>query len=87
MLDAVRGAGFVDAVERKVKVPLHGRPGDPQLRQMGYLGHAALDQSLDGFGLYLFTEVLVWSREETAALTAEMRKELRKASNCPWFEA
>lgn len=85
MRDAVQNAGFTDIVEKRIKIPLHGWPKDPHLRQMGFLAQAALDQSLDGYGLYLFTEVLGWSREETMVLTAKMRREMRKASNCPYF--
>lgn len=85
MRDAVQKAGFVDAVERRIKIPLHGWPKDPHLRRTGLLAQAALDQSLDGYGLYLFTEVLGWSWEDATVLTANMRREMRKASNCPYF--
>lgn len=85
MQDAVREAGFADVHEKRIKIPLHGWPKDPRLRKMGYLAQAALDQSLDGYGLYLFTEVLGWSREEAIVLTAKMRREMHKASNCPYF--
>lgn len=85
MKEAIERAGFVDVVEKRIKVPLHGWPKDPHLQQMGYLAQEALNQSLDGFGLYLFTDVLGWSREETIVLTAKMRNEMRKVSNYPYF--
>jgi hypothetical protein len=81
MRDLMEKAGFVDIVEKKVKVPLHGWPKNPKLRQAGFLGQAALDQSLDGFGLLILTQILGWSAEEAAILTAKMRAEIRKKSN------
>lgn len=78
-------AGFVDVAEKKVKAPLHRWPKDENLRRVGLLLQAAFDASLDGFGTFLFTQVLGLSREEVVVLTWEMRQESRKVSNLHWF--
>lgn len=85
MKEGMEKAGFIDIVERKVKVPLHGWPKDPQLKNAGFLGNLALDESLEGFGLYLLTAVLSWSKEEATVLIAQMRQEIKKKSNCAWY--
>lgn len=84
MRDRVREAGFVDVVEKKIKVPFHGWPKDASLKQIGYLAQAAMDQSLEGLALYMAVEVLGWSFEEATVLIATMRREMRKVSLCPW---
>ncbi|MBE3044560.1 class I SAM-dependent methyltransferase [Candidatus Bathyarchaeota archaeon] len=85
MRDYVEEAGFVDVVEKKIKVPAHGWAKDPHMKQMGYVLQAALDQGLDGFAMYICTQVLGWSREEAIVFVAEMRREVRKLSNCGWM--
>ncbi|CAI4214419.1 unnamed protein product [Parascedosporium putredinis] len=85
MLEYVKKAGFVDIVEKKIKVPLHGWPKDATLRDMGYLAQAALDQSMEGFVLFMLVQTLGWTHEETMVLIANMRREMRKKSYCPWF--
>ena len=84
MRDYVEKAGFVNIVEKKIKVPIHGWAKDPHLKKMGYLSLAALDQGLEGYALLICTEVLGWTREEAILLVAEMRREIRKLSNCTW---
>lgn len=78
-------AGFVDIVERKIKAPLHSWPKDMKLRDVGSVLQTAFDQSVDGFGMFLFTQVLGLLREEVVVLTSEMRSESRKRLNLHWF--
>ncbi|GKT95387.1 methyltransferase domain-containing protein [Colletotrichum tofieldiae] len=68
-------AGFVDVVEMKFKLPIHGWPKDPRLQQAGLLIQLALEESIEGFGTFLLTQVLGWSQPEVMILTAQMRKE------------
>lgn len=86
MRDNMEEAGFVDVVEKKVKLPMHGWPKDPKLQHAGMLIQVALDESLEGFVMFLLTQVLGWSQEEALVLTAQMRKEIRKKSNYGWCE-
>ncbi|KDN68531.1 putative UMTA [Colletotrichum sublineola] len=86
MRDNMEEAGFVDVVEKKFKLPIHGWPKDPQLQQAGLLIQLALEESLEGFGTFLLTQVLGWSQPEVMVLTAQMRKEIRKKANFGYCE-
>ncbi|KAM5376292.1 hypothetical protein ACJZ2D_005663 [Fusarium nematophilum] len=86
MRDNLVAAGFVDVVERKIKAPMHGWPRDPRLQQAGLLFQLALDESLEGFGLFVLTQVMGWEREDVAELVEEYRGEMRKRSNCGWCQ-
>ncbi|KFA55732.1 hypothetical protein S40293_08343 [Stachybotrys chartarum IBT 40293] len=83
--DSLEIAGFVDVSEYKFKAPLHSWPRDPKLKDAGALLQVAFDQSLEGFGTFMFTQILGLDPQEVTVLTAAMRKESRKRSNCPWF--
>jgi SAM-dependent methyltransferase len=85
MRDAMVAAGFVDVHEVQMKVPMGSWPRDPRLKQVGEFCLAAVDESLEGYGLFLFTKVLGWSAETVNVYMAEMRAEFRKRSNCPWI--
>lgn len=85
MKDYMERVGFVDVVEEKVKIPLHGWPDHPRLQQAGYLGQLALDQSLEGFGTFLLTQVHGWQLNQAIVFIAKMRRETRKKANCPWY--
>ncbi|KZL79640.1 methyltransferase domain-containing protein, partial [Colletotrichum incanum] len=86
MRDNMKEAGFVDVVEKKFKLPIHGWPKDPRLQQAGLLIQLALEESIEGFGTFLLTQVLGWSQPEVMVLTAQMRKEIRKKANYGYCE-
>ncbi|KAK7427207.1 hypothetical protein QQZ08_006320 [Neonectria magnoliae] len=86
MRDAMEAAGFVDIVEEKVKAPVHGWPKDPRLQQAGLLFQLALDESIEGFAVFLLTQILGWQRDEVLVLVAEFRSEMRKKSNFGWCQ-
>jgi trans-aconitate methyltransferase len=81
MKEYMEKAGFVDVHERKIKMPMHGWPKDPNLKNAGYLGQLALDQSMDGLSTFVLTQILGWSREQAFEFTESVRKESRKFSN------
>ncbi|KAK5658648.1 hypothetical protein OQA88_2043, partial [Cercophora sp. LCS_1] len=85
MKDLMEKVGFVDVHQKKIKMPFHGWPKDPVLKNAGFLGQLALDQSLDGLSTFLFTQIHGWSREEAVAFTEAFRKESRKISNTGWI--
>ncbi|KAK1722729.1 uncharacterized protein BDZ83DRAFT_414201 [Colletotrichum acutatum] len=61
-------------------------PSGPKPQEAGNLFQIAFDESLSGFGMYLYTQVLGLTREAVDALISEMRKESRKKSNCHSYE-
>ncbi|KAI2463452.1 S-adenosyl-L-methionine-dependent methyltransferase [Annulohypoxylon bovei var. microspora] len=85
MRDTMIAAGFVDVTEVKLKAPCHGWPRDHKLQQAGLLLYAMLDQSIEGFCLYLLTKMLGWSVEEVLVFVARFRNEMKKKSNCGWI--
>lgn len=78
MRDHMEAVGFTNIAEKKVKAPTHGWPEDPKLQHVGLLIQACLDESLEGFALFAFTQVLGWQKEEVQVLVAKMRKEMRR---------
>ncbi|TDZ39718.1 Secondary metabolism regulator LAE1 [Colletotrichum trifolii] len=86
MRDNMVAAGFVDVVEKKLKVPMHGWPRDPRLNHAGMLIQMAFDESLEGFAIFLMTQVLGWSSVEATVFAAHMRRESRNKANFAWCE-
>ncbi|KAH6898135.1 S-adenosyl-L-methionine-dependent methyltransferase [Thelonectria olida] len=86
MRDGLVAAGFVDVVEKKVKAPMHGWPKDPRLQRAGILFQMALDESIEGFGMMMLTQVLGWAKDEVTVLLAQFRREMRKKTNFAWVQ-
>ncbi|KAJ9134254.1 Methyltransferase domain-containing protein [Pleurostoma richardsiae] len=84
MKDLMEGAGFVDIVERKIKMPIGSWPKDPKLQQAGLLIKYALEQSLEGLPMFIGTQVMGWAPEEISVLVAKVRKEVKTKSNCSY---
>jgi hypothetical protein len=60
MKQQIIDAGFVDVVEKKWKVPIGGWTSDPKLKRVGQYTLLFLDQSLEGFALYMLKEIMGW---------------------------
>ncbi|KAF6825241.1 methyltransferase domain-containing protein [Colletotrichum plurivorum] len=82
----MQAAGFVEVTEKKIKVPIHGWPRDERLQHAGLLIQMAFDQSLEGFGTFIMTQILGWDQIESTILGAQMRREIRRMSNYAWVE-
>jgi len=70
-------AGFINLVERHFKWPLNAWAKDPYYKEIGAWSFANLDGGLEGLTLALFTRGMKWTKEETMAFCAEVRKHLR----------
>ncbi|KAI1072047.1 hypothetical protein LB507_004962 [Fusarium sp. FIESC RH6] len=77
-------AGFVDIKTWDFKAPVGAWPKDPKMQEIGRFGHAAMDQDLEGFVLYMASFVLGWSQEEVLVYCAQLRRELRNRSHHPY---
>ncbi|KAF4456067.1 hypothetical protein F53441_1788 [Fusarium austroafricanum] len=86
MRDNLKTAGFVDIVEKKIKVPIHGWAKDEDLRQAGFLIQKALEHSIDGYVSLVLMDFLGWYREEVEVLLGLFRKEMRDKTKCGWCE-
>lgn len=74
-----RDAGFpADRTFRKdYKVPIGPWPADRRLKEIGLFNLASCEQGLEGFGLFLGTEVLSYTYDEMQVIFTDMRKALK----------
>ncbi|KAL8330774.1 hypothetical protein RB593_001644 [Gaeumannomyces tritici] len=86
MQDHMHNAGFVDITEKKFRLPMSGWPLDPKLKEIGQFVQMFVDSGLEGFGLFLLTQVIGWRHEECQVLIAQMRQALRNKSLNPYYE-
>lgn len=82
----LEAAGYVDIVEQKFKVPIGAWSADPKLKEVGAYNLLFIDQSLEGFALYLLNVVLGWKVEDIHVFLEKMRKEIRDGRNTPYYE-
>jgi SAM-dependent methyltransferase len=80
LLKWMKGAGLTAIKEYPFKLPLGSWPKERKMKDVGNYNLVMTDQSLEGYALYLFTQVLGWSVEETHVYLAKARKELRNKS-------
>ncbi|KXX73128.1 Phosphoethanolamine N-methyltransferase 3 [Madurella mycetomatis] len=83
----MKEVGFQNIQERRLKLPLGGWPADPRLKEVGYYNLAATESGLEGFALYVLTQVHKWNLEQTQMYLAAVRKELRSRTNHAYYEA
>ncbi|KAL0936870.1 Trans-aconitate 2-methyltransferase 7 [Colletotrichum truncatum] len=74
---ALEAAGFVDIVEKILPIPIGAWPADPKLNEVGAYHLEFLDQSLEGFAVFLLKEIMGWEYAEILVFVAEVRKALR----------
>ncbi|KAK1462092.1 UMTA [Colletotrichum melonis] len=83
--NAMRDAGFVDVVEKSWPFPIGGWASDPKLKEVGAVNLEYIDQSLEGFGLFLLKNVMGWEDAEILVFISEMRKALRDLKLQPYY--
>ena len=77
-------AGFEHIVERNFHLPCGGWSSDPRLKEVGQYNLAFMDESLEGFALFLLKEVMGWEYIEIQLFVAKMRKACRDSSIRPY---
>ncbi|KAK1997744.1 methyltransferase [Colletotrichum falcatum] len=78
-------AGYVDVVEKRWKIPIGSWTADPRLKQLGHCALEFIDESLEGFGLFLLKEVMGFTYEEVVAMMNELRVAMRDHSNQTFY--
>ncbi|KAM6516817.1 hypothetical protein FSOLCH5_007759 [Fusarium solani] len=86
MRDLMDEAGFVDVTERKFRLPMSAWASDPKLKEIGSFVQMFVDGGLEGFGLYLLTQVMGWQYDKCQVFIAEMRQALRNKKLNPYYE-
>ncbi|KAK2029168.1 methyltransferase [Colletotrichum zoysiae] len=83
--NAMIQAGYVDVVERKWKIPVGGWSADPKLKHLGQCTLEFIDQSLEGFGLFLLKEVMGFTYEEVIVMASKVRAAMRDRKNQTYY--
>ncbi|KAJ2990484.1 hypothetical protein NUW58_g2927 [Xylaria curta] len=78
-------AGFVDVHSRTFKLPATPWPKEQKLQQLGAFCRLAMEQDLDGYAMYLFTNALGWSEQQVTVFLARVRREMRDMRVQPYF--
>ncbi|KAL1968401.1 hypothetical protein VTN77DRAFT_1930 [Rasamsonia byssochlamydoides] len=73
-------AGFEDVTEKVYVVPLGPWPKDPKLREIGKWQYIQAQDTIEAYGLRLYTQVLGWSPEEAQVHFALVKQQLRDRS-------
>ncbi|EGR45584.1 uncharacterized protein TRIREDRAFT_110877 [Trichoderma reesei QM6a] len=85
MRKLMQEAGFVDVVEKNYKVPSGRWSSDPTMKQIGAYNLAFLDESLEGFALFMLKEIMGWEYIEVQLFVAEMRKAINNPKIRPYY--
>jgi SAM-dependent methyltransferase len=85
MRDWMIEAGFAEVTEKKFRLPVNDWVAEGRLKMAGVMFHTALDRDMEGFSLFLLTQLLGWSRDEVLILVAKMRAALRRKQDCPYI--
>jgi len=77
----IKEAGFPGPVHASnYKLPVGGWPADKRWKEIGLYNQLSIEQGLEGYALYLGTNVLGWSYEEIQVLLAKVRRALKNKS-------
>lgn len=87
MIDYMEDAGFVNCVQKRVRIPTGSWASDPKLKEVGDLVYLFVRQSIEGFALYLLTQVMGWKYEECTVLIAKMMTAIKQYRRLhPYYE-
>jgi len=78
-------AGFTNVQVRHTKLPIGPWAADPVLKEIGMFSKARNDHSLEGYSLYICTNILGWKYDEVQVLVAKMRQAMNNRSIHGWF--
>lgn len=87
MQSHISDVGYVDVVAKTYKVPIGGWAADKKLKDVGMYTLLFLDQSLEGFALYMLKNIMGWEYAEIQVLVAQMRQGLKQWKKWqPYYE-
>ncbi|KAL7939885.1 S-adenosyl-L-methionine-dependent methyltransferase [Trichoderma chlorosporum] len=85
MRKLMQEAGFVDVIEKNYKVPSGRWSSDPTMKSIGAYNLAFLDESLEGFALFMLKEIMDWDYIEIQVFVSEMRKAINNPKIRPYY--
>ncbi|PHH61259.1 hypothetical protein CDD81_637 [Ophiocordyceps australis] len=85
MVSLMEQAGFANAVQQSIQVPVGGWSSDARLKQVGFYNLAFLEESLEGFALFMLKEIMRWEYAEVQMFVLEMRRAIRNTKLRPFY--
>ncbi|KAM0436822.1 hypothetical protein ACHAPT_002534 [Fusarium lateritium] len=79
-LQWLKDAGFTDTDEHRFKLPTGGWAADKKWKEVGQYNLLITENSLEGYVLFLLTQVMGWEVAEVQVFLAKTRKALRDKS-------
>ncbi|KAK5656767.1 hypothetical protein OQA88_4315 [Cercophora sp. LCS_1] len=84
----MKEAGFTGPINiKEFKMPIGSWPADKVLKEVGIYNRMACEQGLEGFALFLGTQLLGYSNEELQVIFAKMRQSLRNPAIHAYYPA
>ncbi|KAK4153508.1 Phosphomethylethanolamine N-methyltransferase [Chaetomidium leptoderma] len=75
--DAFEKAGFEAITQWEFKCPIGAWPQDKKLRDIGSYALAGILQDIEGWILFVWSQVMGWSKEQVAVYVAHLRNQLK----------
>ncbi|RSL56963.1 hypothetical protein CEP54_008530 [Fusarium duplospermum] len=85
MRKLITEAGFEKVVEKTYQVPCGAWSSDPRMKQIGAYNLAFMDESLEGFALFILREIMGWEYDEVQMFVMEMRRAIRNNKIRPYY--
>ncbi|EFY84350.1 SAM dependent methyltransferase, putative [Metarhizium acridum CQMa 102] len=81
----MREAGFENITQKYYQVPVGGWSTDHTYKQIGLYNLTFMEDSLEGFALFLLREIMGWEYARVQVFLAEMRSALRNTKSRPYY--
>ena len=78
MVDYMHEAGFVNIVQRRVRIPIGSWASDPKLKEIGDCTYLFIRESIEGFALFLLTQIMGWKFEECQVFIAKTMNAIKQ---------
>lgn len=85
MKKLLQETGFEDVVQKTYQVPVGAWSNDPVYKKIGLFNLSFMDESLEGFALFLLREIMGWSYERVQVFVMEMRTAIRNSRIRPYY--
>lgn len=85
MRQLMEAAGFVDVVVNEYRLPCGGWSDDARQKEIGTYNLAFMEQSLEGFALFLLVQVMGWEYTAVQVFLARMRAAIRNRRLKPYY--
>ncbi|ODA80702.1 hypothetical protein RJ55_03661 [Drechmeria coniospora] len=85
MRDLVTDAGFTNVAEKSYQVPVGAWSNDQRMKRIGAYNLAFMEESLEGFALFMLKEVLGWEYTTVQLFVMEMRRAIRSSRIRPFY--